>query len=152
MQEERKYQIQSRKIPCTKGNPSVTTCKLFPLLPCAFRLTIRLPLTTFLALFFAIHPQHGASPWHENHGSSGRQPGSPLATSPATPKSKGSAHTIAGVCIQYRLFPVQEHRCGRSIVSHVAAQGGRTNISEQAFLRGRGFLQKLVQRLKLPSS
>lgn len=56
-------------------------------------------------------------------GRSRRQPGSPLETSPTTPKSTGSAHETAGVCIQYRPFPVQEHRCGRSVVSRGGCAG-----------------------------
>lgn len=36
-------------------------------LPRAFRLPIRPPFATFLAFSLAIPPQHGASPWHENH-------------------------------------------------------------------------------------
>lgn len=65
-------------------------------------------------------------------GRSARQPGSPLATSPTTPKSKGSAHTIAGVRIQYRPFPVQEHRCGRSAVS----RGGCTGWQNRQYWPG----------------
>lgn len=139
--------MQSRKITSTKGNSSVKTQTLasFCHVPSGspsdclllHYLLYSLPSTA------GVVPVLGTRTMTAQDGTLGRserQPGSPLAISPTTRKSKGFAHTIAGVCVQYRSFPVQEHRCGRSAVSAVAAEP--TALTRHS-CEGSGFYENL---------
>lgn len=114
----RRKEMRSRKIPSTRGNSSAKTRKLLPLSATCLQAPHQTAFR-YIPRLFPCHPSPtrcqslAREPRDRTLCRSGRQPGSPSATSPTTPKSKGSAHTIAGACVQYRTFPVQEHRCGK---------------------------------------